>query len=513
MFLRPGWLLLGMLLPLIVLLYFKRRQSLEYRVSWLEFWEEAVREKAGIKINQINRYLPLALQLALGALLALAAAGPLWVQQFTAERVTLALDCSISMRAAENGTTRFDLAKGEIKKIIRKLPPDSRINIVCLKDGAEERIRDADKEHALQAVEKAECGLEALNLAQGSKFLASYPSPVIVATDKELSWGGCTTVRVGGNLKNAGITRASFDYYSGKVLFTIKNYSPAASQIAVGLWKGNQKIDAVSIKLPAGEESSGSFRAPEAAGMLAVKIEDEDMLEADNIYLVAAGDLGRKKVLLCREDLYLQKALAAAADVKLAVSGSLGEAYEGYDVVITGDSSKIAEISPPHVGVWLLQAGGEVQGDEGTNDIPLELGQTSLTEGLSLKNAVVKHAGRLEEKEGFQTVMEAGGEPVMAYGLEKGRRTVCSALNFAESDLVRQPVFPVLVSNVVNWLQGDEVQITANPPAAMILGEESGMTAGKKAENRPLNTNLDSILLVAALLLLVAEWEVYRRGI
>lgn len=512
MFLRPGWLLLGMLLPLIVLLYFKKRQSLEYRVSWLEFWEEAVREKAGIKINQIDRYLPLALQLALGALLALAAAGPLWVQQFTAERVTLALDCSISMRAAENGTTRFDLAKGEIMKIIRKLPSDSRISIVFLKDGAEERIRDADKQHALQVVEKAECGLQALNLAQGSKFLAAYPAPVIVATDKELDWGGCTTVRVGGSLENAGITRASFDYYSEKVLFTVKNYSPSGSQITVGLWNGNQKIDAARIKLPAGEESGGSFQVPEAAGMLAVKIEDEDMLEADNIYLVAAGDLGRKKVLLGREDLYLQKALAAAADVKLDVAGSAGDTYEQYDVVITGDESDIAEISP-QVGVWLLQAGGERQAKGEAHDIPLELRQTSLTEGLSLKNAVVKYAGRLEEKEGFQTVMEAGGEPVMAYGIEKGRRTVCSALNWEESNLVRQPVFPVLVSNVVNWLQGDEDQITANPPAAMILGEESGMAAGKEAENRPLNTNLESILLAAALLLLVAEWEVYKRGI
>lgn len=513
MFLKPSWLLLGLLLPLIVLLHFKRKQVLEYRVSCLEFWEEAIREKEGVRVKKIDRYLPLALQLLTGALLVLAAAGPVWVRGFAGERVTLALDCSISMRALEDGVTRFGAAKEEAKRIIESLPADARINIVLLKDGGEELVGDATKQQALEAAGKAECAGELLNAAAASQYLEAYPSPVIVVSDKDLGWGD-RAVRVGRDLDNAGIVRASYDYYTGSVLFTVKNYARGDKKIVVSLWSGNRKIDAATVEAPAGEESGGTFKTPDAAGTLAVKIEDEDMLGEDNVYLVAAGDSGRKKVLLRANNFFLEKALAAAADVRLEVDAGSGKELQGYGVVITGDGSEIAGLSPA-AGVWLLLPGGAAaEGEGGVKDAALEPVSGPLTEGLQLKNAYVQNAGRLAEKEGFRTVLAAGGWPVMAYGFEKGRKIVCSAVDFAATNLVLLPDFPVLVSNTINWLDGGRAgNFAANPPSALMTGEESRSVSKRTARPQSLYTEFGNTLLAAALLLLVAEWEVYRRGL
>jgi hypothetical protein len=509
-FLKPAWLLPGLVLPLIVLLYFKKKQVLEYRVSCLEFWEEAIREKAGLRVKKIDRYLPLAMQLLTGALLVLAAAGPVWVRGFAGEKVTLALDCSISMRALEDGVTRFSAAREEAKRIIQSLPANSVVSVVLLKDGAEEWVRDAAPQRALEALGQAACTSEPLD-ASSSRYLDAYPSPVIVVSDKDLGWGD-RAVRVGKDLDNAGIVRASYDYYTGSVLYTVKNYARGGNKVTVSLRSGNREIDAATVQVPAGEESSGAFKAPDAAGMLAVWIEEEDMLAEDNLYLVAAGDSGKKKVLLRAESFFLEKALASAADISLAVAGAAGEELEEYDVVITRDGSEISGL-PPATGVWLLLTGeAAAEGEGGVKRAVLEPVSGPLTEGLQLKNVYLRQAGRLEEKEGFRAVLIAGGVPVMAYGFESGRKTVCSAIDFDATSLVLLPDFPVLVNNTVSWLDsGRAGSFDANPPPALMTGEESRSLAGRPAGARSLFTEFGNILFAAALLLLVAEWEVYRR--
>lgn len=507
MFSRPELLWSALLLPLLILLHLRGRQVSEYRVSWLECWEEVIEEEQGLNISRLNRLLLLLAQLLTGLLLVLAAAGPLNSCLPAGETLTLALDCSISMGAQQGGATHLDAARAEAERIIKSLPGDTRVNLVLLRDGVEETTQEALPRQALQALERLECGIEPLNAALACQHLQSYPAPVILITDKDLHWGE-RTIRVGKQLDNTGITAACYDYYSGRVIFTVKNYSPGTRQVLVKLLSKDQIVDAAHITIPAGESGGASLKAPQAEGTLAVKIEERDMLDADNVFLVAAGDSGRKKVLLQVEDVFLKKALRSAAEVKLQTKGGGPGERDAYDVVIT-DNPDAAASWPPDTGIWLY-----LPGDGGDEPQALKFMPASLTDGLREEGAYVRRAGRAEEKNGFQTLLQAGGRPVMTCGVEKGRKTVYSTICFKDTDLVLRPAFPILVSNIINWL-GDEAagQFDANPPAGLVLGDcqwESDRTGAVQAG---LFAEYQNMLLAAALLMLLLEWEVYRRGI
>lgn len=380
-FYGPAWLGLGALLPLIVLLYFKKKQVQEYRVSSLEFWEEAVREKQGLRVMSIDRYLPLALQLLAGLLLVLAAAGPLWVRQPAGDRVVVALDCSLSMRAVEDGVSRFAAAREETGRIIRDLPGNSAVDIVLLADGVRELVTGASPSRALEALKGAECTSRPLDVAVATGYLGSSPGSVILVTDKEMTLGD-RVVRLGGELDNAGITGASYDYYSGSAFFTVKNYSRDTKRLTVSLWSAGKKLDARSVAVEAGAVGQFSFPAPDAGGALVLKIEERDMLEEDNQYLLPAGEKGKKKVLLYGNNFFLEKALASMVDVSLARAGIPAQEEECRAVIVAGGG---APVLPAGAGVWYFAPASALTAGAGVKNARVQAAGSFLTEGLDLK--------------------------------------------------------------------------------------------------------------------------------
>ncbi|MCL6448302.1 MAG: BatA domain-containing protein [Armatimonadetes bacterium] len=511
-FFRPEWLLLGALLPLIVLLYFKKKQVLEYRVSSLEFWEEAVREKQGFRVRRIDRYLPLILQLLAGLLLVTAAAGPVWVRPFSGDRVVVALDCSFSMKAVEGGVSRFERAREEAGGIIRSLPGSSKVTLVLLADGARELVADAAPRQALEALAKAECTSRPLNAAFAAAHLGALSSPVILVTDKELELGD-RAVRVGGVPDNAGITRARYDYYGGEVFFAVKNYFPGKKRVTLSLWAGGKKIDSFTVEMQPGAEGEFSFGAPGAEGLLTLKIEEPDALAEDNVYFVPAGNRGKKKVLLAGGNFFLEKALAAMADVRLARAGSPEEGDGPRVVIVAGGGD--APALPEGAGVWYLVPGSGKTAGGAVKNASLQAFPSPLTEGLILRDVYLEEAAPLPAGEGMQEVLGAGGVTVMAAGVENGRRTVYSSIDFNRTNLVTQPDFPVLVSNIVDWLAaGGTGEYPDNPPASMITaGGTNPGTGNKSGAPVPLFVPLEKAALAAVLALLVLEWEVTRRGL
>ncbi|MCL6610362.1 MAG: BatA and WFA domain-containing protein [Peptococcaceae bacterium] len=510
-FFRPEWLLLGALLPLIVLIYFKKKQVLEYRVSSLEFWEEIEREIQGVRVRRIDRYLPLILQLLAGLILVLAAAGPVWVRQFAGDRVVVAVDCSISMKAVEGGASRFDVAREEAGRIIRALPGESAVSLVLLSDGVRELATDATPKAAGEALEGAECVSRPLNADFAAGYLKGCASPVIVVTDKDLNLGD-RVVRVGGALDNAGITGASYDYYSGSVFFTVKNYSQSRKRVTVSLWSGGQRIDAAAMEVQPGAWGDFSFAAPGADGLLTLKIEDPDMLEEDNVYFVPAGNMGKKKVLLAGGNYFLEKALASMADVSLARAGSPEEGEGCRAVIVAGGAD--APALPEGAGVWYLAPGPGGTAGGGVKNAYLQAYDSPLTEGLAMKGVYLEEAARLATGEGMQWILGAGDAAVMAAGNENGRKTVYSSIDFNRTNLVLLPEFPVLVSNIVNWLAEDaDAEYPGNPPARFVVGWADPGPGNNVRAVTPLFFPLGGIALAVVPLLLAAEWEVYRRGL
>jgi hypothetical protein len=499
----------------MVLLYLKKQPVVEYRVPSLRFWEEALREEQGFRLRRLDRYLSLLLQLLAGLFLVLAAAGPLWARPFPAERVVVALDGSFSMRAVEAGTSRFEQARQEAGRIIRDLSEGARVTLVLLAEGVQELVVDAAPREALEALARAQCASRPLNAALAAARLAAYPSPVILVTDKNLQLGD-RIVRVGGALDNVGLIRARYDYYHGEVLFAVKNYSSGKKKVTLSLWQGSTLLDAVAAELSPQSEAEYSLAAPAAEGVLTLKIEDPDALAEDNAYFVPAGNQGKKRVLLLGGDFFVEKALAAMADAALLKVESneeaAGEEASRAQVVIAADG-QLPPALPERAGVWCLAAGSALP--EVNERLPLKALPSPLTEGLVLKEVYLEGAVALPAGEGMQVVLKAGDLPVMVAGVENGRRTVYSSLDFRRTNLVTRPDFPLLVNNLVQWLAADAAgEHPDNPPAALITGEGlDAASAASRPPPNPLAVPLARAALALVLALLLLEGEVARRGL
>lgn len=509
--LQPLFLLLALFLPVIVLLHFRKKQVLEYRVSWLKFWDEAVREAEGIKNLKIHKYLLLALQLLTGALLVFSAAQPVWVRGFTGERAVVAIDCSISMKARENGETRFEEAKDKAGEYIKTLPSTTRVSILLLENGSKEYVKDVKKATALKLLDDISCTSESLDIGKAKSLLSVYPGEEAVFSDKDLSLGA-KTVKVGNRLENLGITGASFDYYSRTLLCRVKNYCAASRDIGIEAADDSGNSDLQSVTVLPGTEESVSFNIKGNPGLVTVKITNEDMLGEDNSFVVPIGDEYKVKTLLLGDSPFLEKALSCIPDIKLETTQSLGEVQKEYDILIIAKKLDMVKL-PQDCNIWNLCPAEEMDGNNGEEAVLLEPGNSSFARSLSMKEVYAAKTDYLKEKKGYTDILSAAGRPVMICGMEGGRRRVLSSLDFSRTNLVMLPDFPVLVHQTIRWLSADrEKTFSGNPPPAFVTGAEGkgGKTAPKAL---PLMLYLRHLLIVAALLLMAAELEVYRHGL
>ncbi|MCR4435136.1 MAG: BatA domain-containing protein [Clostridiales bacterium] len=508
-FLQPLGFLTALLLPAILLLYFKKKQVVEYRVSWLELWEEVVRETEGLRVGKIRNSLLLVLQLLIGVFIVLSAARPIWVEGFQGERAVVALDCSISMKARENGKTRFEEAREKAMEYVQTLPDRTRITLLVLKSQCGEYLADADKSGAVRALKEMACSNESLDVERAGRLLSAYSGEKAVFTDKDLSLGA-REVKVGGRLDNAGITGAKYDYYSGSLQCRVKNYSAAARNIGVEAVDSQGKKALEGITLPSSEEGYVSFKLQGDPGPVTVKITGEDMLEEDNSFVVPLGEEYKTRVLLLGDSPFLQKALESIPGIKLESSGNPEDMQNGYDLCIVARKLEAPQALPA-CSLWNLFPGEEMKAGKLEQNAALEQGGEALTVGLSLTGAYAAGGDYLKQGEGYGSILLAGGKPVMTSGVEEGRRMVYSSLDLSRTNLVMLPAFPILVRRTVSWLSEDrEKTLPSNPPSGFVTGEE-GKDGEAAAAALPLMHDLKPLLLMAVLLLMAAEPEVYRH--
>lgn len=118
-FATPLWLLLLLLIPLIVLLHMRRRQSTE--VASTRLWRLLVEaDQPTVRLRRPPSMLALWLQLAAVTLLSLALAEPRWDEASSLQPEVFVVDASASMAVVEDGQTRYRRAVDEWSTQLRQ---------------------------------------------------------------------------------------------------------------------------------------------------------------------------------------------------------------------------------------------------------------------------------------------------------------------------------------------------------------------------------------------------------
>ena len=131
-FLKPTYLYLLFLIPLLLLLYVLKLKRKTYIVPSSMLWEHAIEDmKANTPFQRFRRNLLLPLQIIFLILAIFALARPFWRGAASAsQNVILIIDGSASMKATDLGKTRFEMAKSAAARIVDDLSDGGRMMIV-----------------------------------------------------------------------------------------------------------------------------------------------------------------------------------------------------------------------------------------------------------------------------------------------------------------------------------------------------------------------------------------------
>jgi Ca-activated chloride channel homolog len=470
------------LVPLVILLHSLRLKRREVRISAVYLWEELLRERRStLGMSKLLRSLLLLLQILGIAALTFGLADPFARLPSTKEGdIVLVLDASASMRSTSKGEERFTRAREVALDLVQRLHPKSEMAIIYATARPTLKVPfTADRTLLKQSLEGLSASDEPGDLPKavhlGRSLLGGDRSgevvvltddtdsqlPDLLADDKQIR-----TLSVAGGDRNVGITKFEVrprvnrpgDY---EILVNIANFSrqPESFELILSLnWKTLRRAH---YTFAAGERQSLIFPYAGAAnGVAEAVLELNDDLSADNRAATVLSDRSPVWILLVsRGNYFLESLLAGHANASVNVVSSVSPS--SFEQQVRGNHIVILDgLEPPPLlfGNFLLintTAPNLPIAVKGSADAPpvVDWDTTDpILRSVQLRDLQVRRAQVIEVGEGVKPLLYANGSPLIST-VDTGRlRAVHLGFDLLDSDLPLRVAFPVLMSNILEWL-------------------------------------------------------------
>jgi Aerotolerance regulator N-terminal/von Willebrand factor type A domain len=499
------------LVPLILLLHSLRLRRREVRISAVYLWEELLRERRStIGMSKLLRSLLLLLQILGIAALTFGLADPFARLPSTKEGdIVLVLDASASMRSLSmsKGEERFAQGRELAQDLVQRLHPKSEMAIIYANARPTLKVPfTADRTLLKQTLEGLSASDEPGDLPKavqlgGSLLGGDRTGEVLVVsdgTDQQLSDllvndKRVHALRVPGGERNVGITKFEVrprlnrpgDY---EILVNVANFSRQAESFDLVLSLNWKTLRRTHYTFEPGERQNLIFPYAGAAnGVAEAVLEVNDDLSVDNRATTVLSDRPPVWILLVsRGNYFLENLLAGHVNASVNVVSSISPS--SFEQQVRGNHIVILDsLEPPplHFGNFLLintTAPNLPITVKGTADAPpvVDWDTTDpLLRAVQLRDLQVRRAQVVEIGEGVKPLLYANGSPIIS-SFDTGRlRAVHLGFDLLDSDLPLRVAFPVLMSNILEWLapqQGTFVshQVQAGEP---YLIELDAMTA------------------------------------
>ncbi len=442
-----------------------------------------------MSFERLKRNLPLLLQIIIVILVALALAKPSWTYLAAKKgNMILVIDASASMKTRAGSGNRFDLARQKALQLIEKRDQGQKIMIVeaGLKPVVKTGLID-DSSRPQKLIKELQPSDAAAKLEPAIYLALSFVDPakedlLYLITDgagQDLSalvknHPKIRTIVISGGEHNVGITKFEFrqqvdrsDYY--EFMLEIKNFDRSSVECSIRLTIDSAMLFEHVIRLDAQEKKmliipySGLI-----SGIARATLEIDDDLSVDNqayLSLNAAKEIW--VLLVSKGNHFLERLLAAYPNfrvnsVKEIIPSSWREQTARHDIVIV-DRMDFPETDR---GNFLLI-------DAYSPSIPLiQTGRVRLPEILSwnrksplmanvnLSGLIVEEGAKLQADKQLQPVIESARTGLMYTFEENGLRVVLIGFDFTRSDLPLKVAFPVMMSNIFNWLNPHKLEFS-----------------------------------------------------
>lgn len=485
--LAPAALILSALAIPILILYMLKLRRREVRVSSTLLWQMLLRDRqANAPWQRLKRNLLLFLQLLILAALVLALARPaIAVPAVASGSVVVLLDASASMNAIDVQPSRFEAARAAARSLIDTLSGGARMTIILVGRQPQTLVSaESDREALRRALEAARpsngaADWEAAFALSGGAFgQQAEQTTIVIISDGGLPAEGLPPlpgdvryVPIGRTDDNLAISALAVQpAQTGAELFaSVANHSDTSRSAILSFYRDGNLFDSRQIDLPAGESASVVLAGlPASQAIYEARLSSAgaldqplDALPLDDVAFAVYQPSGARRTLLFSPgNLFLEQLLAALPDltpyrVIPSEGGELQLPEDQFDLyvfdgAIPGElpAADILLVNPPPnplftVGGTFTQTAAIPGGD---------IADHALTRFVDWDNVHVLQARQIDPPDWATILIEAEGGPLVFAGETGGRRVAVVAFDLHDSDLPLQVTYPVLFSNLINYL-------------------------------------------------------------
>ncbi|WP_437851229.1 vWA domain-containing protein [Sorangium sp. So ce363] len=475
----------------VVFFYILKLRRRPVAVPFSRIWERILRDKEATSLfSQLKRLLSLLLQLALLALLLLALGDPRPQANLVEGRnIVVLIDASASMQAIDVAPSRLELAKEEVRKMVRGLSGSDRM-LLAQMDAAITPLSTltgeiSELEAAVAAVRPTDATADfARALRFASDTLSGLPSPeVIVVSDGALGEptdaGGqvrlgdikLSYLPIGKGSRNAAITEFSVRRYPldksrYEVMLAVTNTSDEPLDLELSLLGDGQLTDLTRIRLKPKEKLprfypnlSGASKTLEAK--LALADGSSDDLPADNrayallperrrarVQVVSAGNMFLEAALLLDE--YLDVTFVDPQRYPAASSFDV-TIFDGVAPSVAPGSGSLLYLNPTGTSVP-FEVGKEVLDDDPNYRLGFDEldAKHPLLRYTALSDVNVARAHVLKGNKEDRVVGRSYKGPLLLEGRRSGVKFVALGFDVRESDFPLRIAWPLFLLNAIN---------------------------------------------------------------
>ncbi len=482
-FLTPFGFFLALLAIPIILLYMLRLRRKQVQVSSTFLWIQLLREQqANAPWQKLKHNLLLILQLMFLMSLVIAFTRPaVPISTVASGSVIVLLDASASMNATDVSPSRFEAARKSIRELIDGLSSNSLMTLIVVADAPQTLVSsESDKMLLKRALDSAHVTQTSGNWVAAFALAASAArnqpdATIVVVSDGGVPKTGLPTVpipvhyiRIGTSQNNLAISALAVrPAQNGPQLFAkVNNYSEVDRKVLLSIYSNNKLLDARQLNLKAGGSNSITLdKLSNTSSIYKAQISDVeqngsslDALALDNTaFAVYEATSARRVLLISHGNVFLEQLLASLPGLQPfralpAENGALQLPQESFDLYVV-DGNFANDL--PNANILLINPSNNPWfkvGNSSNAVTNVRVKEDPLTRFVDWKNVHIREAKTVEAPSWANVLVESDAGPLVFAGENNGHRIAVLAFDLRQSDLPLQIAYPILLSNLVNYL-------------------------------------------------------------
>ncbi len=499
--------LLGLIgVPVIIIIYIIQSKYTEQTVNSNYLWHLSDKfMKRKNPLSGITGIISLILQLLMVIAISLIISRPIITLPNAAKDYCFVVDASSSMTMVEGEETRFDMAKEEIERIIKKSKNGSSFSLVTVSD---DTVREFDgvtnKKTAIELLEKVQPSQANVNhndlLSTAQSIFDSNTSTLIyLVTDKDYNnHENIEVIDVGNEtVDNYGIFDTAYSLSGGRLKVNASAISYVNNaDLTIKLTVDGKAADEKKFSVKAGEITEISFDVPcTAFSEFKLEVLNTDGYMLDNTLNTynQKSDKSYSVLIVSETGFFFKAVIDALVDSTIDIVSPLE-----YETITDKYGLYIFDSYTPSVlpngAVWLINSDKSVEdsgfGVRGKIELTpsgvIEKSKSTATNVRKLLEGVgdseiyitnyVKYSGMYL---GFHTLYSYDSNPLIFAGANGlGNRQVVFAFDLHKSDFALSTDFVILLSNLLDYSFPNVIDETS-----YTVGDEAIVNILKNSEN------------------------------